>query len=639
MKKNKSIFLYSFSLIFLLMCCQVSAQNKKIDSLLGLIKTDKEDTNKVIHQYILSREYANVGVFDKGLLYGKQALTLAQSLNFKKGVAYSYNYLGVTYFNYGNYPEALKNYFASLKAHEDTKDKQGIAIAYNNIGNVYKEQGDSAEALKNLFLALKISKELGDKNGIARVYNNIGNIYHSNGNYEQALKMHFAALKLLEEINDKHGIAVSHNNIGTVYFNKGDYPKAEENYFASLKIREEINDRNGMASSFINLGELYLKQNKIRESKEYLDKGLELSTQIGSRDALKDCFSDLAILDSAMGNFKEAFAHHKLFMIYRDSLNNEETKKKSIQAAMQYEFDKKEIAAKAEQDKADILNAEEKGKQRNIIYTITSILIVVILFSAFLYSRFRIIKRQRNQIESNLIYTKKLQDALEDNLNYYMQLALRKQMNPHFIFNSLNSIQSFILQNDKFSASQYLSEFSNLMRKVLENSEHKYITIKEELETLKLYIQLEQKRFEDKFEFDLMLPDDMDGRNFLIPPLLLQPYVENAIWHGLLHKTEKGILQIDVHRVPDKILFTITDNGVGREESAKRRSAKYSSHESLGTKITAKRLELINSLNNTDFLVEYKDLKDGNNNPIGTTVTIIIPIRNVLDTNINSEKA
>src|SRR5665213_1639024 len=154
-------------------------QNKKIDSLLTLIKIDKEDTNKVNHLNTLCKQYRLIGEYDKGIVNGKQALALAQNLGFKKGIANSYNNIGLIYYSQGNYPEALKNYFASLKIREEIKDKQGIANSYNNIGNIYYSQGNYPEALKNYFSSLKIREEIKDKKGIATSYNNLSLIHIS----------------------------------------------------------------------------------------------------------------------------------------------------------------------------------------------------------------------------------------------------------------------------------------------------------------------------------------------------------------------------------------------------------------------------------------------------------------------------
>jgi len=218
-------------------------------------------------------------------------------------------------------------------------------------------------------------------------------------------------------------------------------------------------------------------------------------------------------------------------------------------------------------------------------------------------------------------------NELKMQLNKYMQQALSQQMNPHFIFNSLNSIQYYILKNDKTTSNRYLAKFSRLMRIILNNSQHQLITIQEELEALGLYIELESLRFKEKFEYNITIDPNLETNIYKIPPLLLQPYVENSIWHGLMHKEEgEGKLEIELKIIENKIHCTITDNGVGREKAAEIKSKKTRTYESHGTKITGNRLKLISTLNNIDMQINYIDLKDEQGKATGTRVEINIPL-------------
>jgi len=239
------------------------------------------------------------------------------------------------------------------------------------------------------------------------------------------------------------------------------------------------------------------------------------------------------------------------------------------------------------------------------------VLLVAGLIWLFIYIRIKAIKKQ---------------NALKSKLNKYMQQALRKQMNPHFIFNSLNSIQYYILKNDKLASNKYLAKFARLMRIILNNSQHQQISIQEELDALNLYIELESLRFKEKFEYSITVDEKLDTNLYKIPPLLIQPYVENAIWHGLMHKDGSGILSVDLWLKDGIITCTITDNGIGREKAAEIKKKKTKTYESHGTKITGDRLKLINTLNNTEMKINYIDLKDESGNALGTKVEIAIPL-------------
>jgi len=227
-----------------------------------------------------------------------------------------------------------------------------------------------------------------------------------------------------------------------------------------------------------------------------------------------------------------------------------------------------------------------------------------------------------------IIVNIKRKEKLRQDLLMYRQQALRKQMNPHFIFNALNSIQLFILQNDKRMSNKYLNKFSSLMRIVLENSQNNLITIERELSALRLYLEIESIRFKDKFVYSVNVDIDIDEGLFKILPLLLQPYVENAIWHGLmnLEKDEVGRLNIDINLVDEKIQCLIIDNGVGREKAKELVGNKNRSHESLGTKINNNRIETFNFSRDANIVIYYEDLKSLDGKASGTKVVIELPI-------------
>ncbi len=205
--------------------------------------------------------------------------------------------------------------------------------------------------------------------------------------------------------------------------------------------------------------------------------------------------------------------------------------------------------------------------------------------------------------------------------------ALRAQMNPHFIFNCLNSIQYFTAQNEIEQASGYLSKFSRLIRLVLENSRSEKVTLANELETLRLFMDMETMRFGQKLHYAIDLADDIDAYGIQIPPLLLQPFVENAIWHGLMHKEEGGTVTVSVQQPqPDRLRIEVTDNGIGRTKAAEYKSKSATKSKSFGMKLTADRIELINQLYHTHTQVHINDLVDAAGQGIGTTVIIEIPV-------------
>jgi hypothetical protein len=325
-------------------------------------------------------------------------------------------------------------------------------------------------------------------------------------------------------------------------------------------------------------------------------------------------------LDSLQGDFKQAFGNYKMFITYRDSLVNKENAKKTMQIQMQYEFDKKEQLAKAEQEKKDALALKElqnqKTRQREY-YLIGGAFLLLIVIGMIGYFRS---KRRRDKEQLTIIFRKQLAQAETK--------ALRAQMNPHFIFNCLNSINSFVINQQHEIASDYLIKFSKLIRLILDNSRSETISIEKELETLKLYVLLESARYENKFKCVYHIGDNVNTNSIMIPPMLIQPYVENAIWHGLIQKEGDGTITIEINKkvVIDKetLHISITDDGIGREKAAELKS-KSATHKSHGLKVTSQRIEMMNKLNSTGAQVRIIDLKDDQGRAAGTKVELIIP--------------
>jgi LytS/YehU family sensor histidine kinase len=200
--------------------------------------------------------------------------------------------------------------------------------------------------------------------------------------------------------------------------------------------------------------------------------------------------------------------------------------------------------------------------------------------------------------------------------------GLRSQMNPHFIFNALNSVNHYIAGNDERKANKYLSEFSRLMRSVMENSQKDFIPLSTEIEILELYLGLEHARFSDKFDYEFTVDETIDREQFYVPPMLLQPYIENAVWHGLRYRETKGKLSVNIKMVQNGLSINIEDDGIGRKKSQEIKTTNQLKNKSIGMHNTESRLKLINGLFNTHILI---DVRDANADGSGTHVEISIP--------------
>ncbi len=456
---------FCFFTILFTFCYLISfGQNHVIDSLLKVLKATKEDTNKVNILYQLSEESLDN---EAVLSYAILALQLSEKLNFKKGIANSLNNIGYVYALKGQDATALDYHNRSLKMQNEIGNKEGIASSLINIGNIYQNEGQIEKALDFYSKALKIQEEIRDKKGTSKSLLNIGNIYNDQGHIEKALEYYNLSFKLCEEIGDKQMIARLLSNIGLIYFyNKKQSNKAFEylthslkifeeigdkqgvaqnlnaiagfHYFKreeekaleylmrSLIIQEKIGDKNGMAHSLHGIAAIYLSQKKYKQAEQYCVQSLEISKELNSPENIRNASLGLSQIYKAIQDFQKSLQMFELYKLMSDSLNNLETQKASVKKEMQYEFEKKENAAKLEQEKKDAIVLEEKKKQKIIIWSVVGGLLLVIVFAGFMFNRYRVTQQQKKIIEQqkelvdaknkditdSIDYAKRIQDAL-----------------------------------------------------------------------------------------------------------------------------------------------------------------------------------------------------------------------------------
>ncbi len=435
------------------------AQQSEIDSIVNVLKTAKEDTFQVNTLTQLSDKLWQRGDYEKAMTYAEQGKTLADKINFKKGKATSLVIIALIYWKQGEYPKALDQCFMSLKINEEINNKKGIARSLNCIGLIYYNQKNYTDALEQYFKAMKIREEIGDKQGLAGSLNNIGEVYKEQNNFEKALENYLKALKINEEIGNKNWAAININNIGTIYFmqaekkssdNEANYQKALAEYFKALKIREEIGDRQGIALSYISIGMVNARLKKNAEAKKYLEDALAFSKAIGYKEAIKASYLGLSTIDSAAGKWQNAYEHHKQYIIFRDSLLNEENTRKSVRTEMNFAFDKKEQLLKLEQEKKDAIVKEEKQKQRIIIVSVSAGLIFVLVLALVILRSLRqnqkqnkIITAQKELVERQKHIVDEKQKEITDSINYAERIQrsflateqlLNENLKEYFVF-------------------------------------------------------------------------------------------------------------------------------------------------------------------------------------------------------------
>jgi tetratricopeptide (TPR) repeat protein len=368
------------------------------------------------------------------------------------------NNSGLVYQNQGNYPEALSAFFASLKLREEVHDLRGAASTHNNIGITYKNQGNYADALHEYQATIQTANELvrsaktepdlaRAKKILAHAHNNVGGIYYLQHHFQQALDEFMLALRLRTEMGDQKSIADSHNNIGLVYEDEGMLSEARIEYLASLRIYEALNDQQGIAAASINQGSVLLKLKKMKEASVCLSRALLVSRSIGYKDGMKQSYLILAEADSALGDWKKGLDDFRMYVIYRDSMTNEENTRKTVQAQMNYAFAKQQAADSVRNAEAlaqEGLKHEQEIRQQRL-YTFGGIIgfALMLVVAGVSFNAYRqkqkaneIISRQKQLVEEkqkeildSIHYAKRIQQALLTSEGYIGR-ELRKFLGP-----------------------------------------------------------------------------------------------------------------------------------------------------------------------------------------------------------------
>jgi tetratricopeptide (TPR) repeat protein len=596
-----------------------------IDSLLEVIKSTDHDSIKVIalndlayNKYMLSLQNANAD-YAPAIKYANEALLLAQKINNKKQQCPAMELIALVFKQKGDFPEALKRLFNILKISEETGDKECIAEQYYQIGNIYFELENFSEALKYHLTSLKMKEKLGWESNLQLSYNCTGNTYYKQGNLVDAIKYFFLALKTAEELHDNGQIAVSYKGLGNVYMDKVNYPEALKYFFAALKILERYGGQNYLPDCCFGIGNVYLRQaTSINTSKTkeyysealyYFKKGLDVAEHGANKKSMITAYSGLSSAYQGVNDFKNALHYALLSSQLKDSLFNSLSYSKVAALKMQYETEKAAAVEKAKQEKT---SADKKRNNSLLMFGGGAFMIIFIFFSLLL--------RQRNLKRRALEKAQTIHQLAELEMQ-----SLRSQLNPHFMFNSLNSIQTLILKEDSDKSQSYLSQFARLLRMLLENADKPFIPLEKEINFLELYLSLESLRVPD-MQYSISADSELDKEKILIPNMFLQPYVENAIWHGLSHKENNKRLQIRIFRQDGTVNYEIEDNGVGRKKAEELKSLFRKQHQSKGMELLSKRIKLLNKEYSSTIQTDVMDvMKD--NKVTGTLVSVKVPVK------------
>ena len=558
----------------------------------------------------LGRRYRDISQYTKAINLHQRALELATECDNVELKVYSLNMLGVIYSRRDAVKSALNYYQDALVLAESVENpsqsiKRSINVSLNGIGNIYRKLGRYALAIEKFSESLKLEEDLGNKLGLAINYQNIGECYEAQDKLEEALENFQISLTYNNQINSERGRIICNYSIAHVYVHQDKYEEAQHILETTLKKARQLGDQKIISEVLLNLGVALLEQNKYKEADIQLKESLKIAQQYNLPEQIIDACKPLSRLWERQGVFKKAFQYYQQAKSLENELNNTFNLSYVDDLTSSYEAEK---SAK----KFQVLAEENEANKTRLRKNQTSLLIGGFAL-ALLAGIFYILYRQYQLKNEKKLLT------LE-------QTMLRSQMNPHFLFNSLNSIKLYIINNEKKNAVHYLNKFSKLVRKILEASSLKEISLAEELETIELYMNIENIRFSDEINFKVSIDDDIDIHTVKIPSLILQPFLENALWHGLSSKEGEKNIDLQVSRSAGNFIdISITDNGVGRDASEIIKKNRLIKRKSVGIAITKERLANFAKDYQNTFDVTINDLFDKDNNAIGTRVVLHIP--------------
>ncbi len=472
----------------------------------------------------------------------------------------------------GNLEEAFKYYYQALTIGlKNGLDEEAIASTKVNLGFLYVQTGNFKAAINLLQEAAATYQKFNNQPGLANTSSTLATIALFSGNFEQALLGYQASLKINEQLHNIGGIQADYSNIAGLLGNMGRFNESLAWLKKGMELAKKMDDKRVIATSYTNLSDVYLMMGDFSKAVQYGDSAKYAMVEVGiSGGDLRHVYNNLVQAYKGMHNYKEAFENYEQFTVVSDSIYTLEVEREANELKIQYgvEVQKKQFELLKEQDKVRILQVKQKN------YLIAGLIGGILTFIGLVVVIFFILISRSQKKEA--VFARKRAE-LE-------QQALRSQMNPHFIFNSLNSIQRLYVEGKTDKANEYMADFSTLMRKILDNSTRNKITVKEELNTLQLYLEMEKLRCGDLLEYHISIDPTIDPLNTLIPPMVIQPFVENAIWHGILPKKVKGTVKIQLQKAGQGLICIIEDDGVGL-------SNKTGTHQPMGIKLTEQRLK------------------------------------------------
>jgi len=607
----------------------------------------------------IARSYMHWGKLDSALKYHHIALKLFNTSENKTkiDIANQIESIGLVLIRQGKYDSAINLLLESKQIRKDINDWLGVGMCLDGLGEIFRLQGryDTAISILNESIKTKISAELSTKDpfptyfqqeSLSVTYLQLGHVFYNWGKYENALSYYDTSINICRDIGYVRGEVEAHQAIAEVFIQTSQTQPAIQQLQEALKLARQIANKplealvmQGMASVFKKLnqpdsalqyynssievleghkylndlpdillqsGLLHLQLRQLGEAYDDLNRSIALAKKSGQTKTLMEASKVLSGIYFNAADYKRAYEYLDVYTRLKDSVFQIETHQQLAEMQAKHQTQQKQQQIELLENK-NSLNELQIRQSRYVNFSLGGLILFITLFAVLFLRQIKIQNEQKALI--------------------FQQQLLRSQMNPHFIFNSLTNIQNFIFKNDSLSAGKYLSSFAKLMRNILDNSREERIPLERELETLKQYLDLQKLRMGHKLEYEVIVDERINTNTVIVPPMLAQPFIENAIEHGIMHKEGAGKVSIRMDLANDILEFTIEDNGVGREKAREIEKVKGKTHRSLAMKITRERLEAIRKKTRRNTKFEIIDLVDEDGRSTGTRVVFGIPVR------------
>jgi len=591
------------------------SQNRMVDSLIHWISTHPAVDSQYIQtlhriSYRLSEQDPK-----KSFEYYEKVSFLSDSLHFTFGKSLAQINLGILLSNSGNFEASNNAYFKAINQAEVCGALRLKAVSLNNIGDNFKILKDYERCREYSNEALPINMLLKAWRGVAINYELLFQCDFEEKKYSEAKDMLQQGMPFAKQANESYIFSQYHLDYGKWFAANNDKDSAAFYFTKAITESGIQSDRKNEAIACIAEAQ-YLSNLSVAGKLAVLRHALSVSKQIHYLEGAANAAQQLSLVYDELKNKDSSLLFYNAYRSASDSLFSENNKRNVIIKESEWLLRRKEIENQHLKELAQLQSKEIRAKSGLLLITIICFALAIII-AIFIYKSIQSKKQSKEFILKQKISETEMQ-------------VLRAQMNPHFIFNCLSSINSFILKNETEAASDYLTKFSRLIRMVLNNSQRQEISLEDELEMLKLYLYMERLRFKNNFTYHIHISENIEPDSIFIPPLLLQPFAENAIWHGLMHKQENGLLKIEIEKEDNMLVCVISDNGIGREAAIALHSKSAIKEKSMGMHITKERLSHLNGHLSEKTYFEINDLKDRGGNASGTSVRLKIKFSDTL---------